>query len=141
MPDIRHQFPVKAPSTRVFEVFTSPEGLNAWWTLRCSGQPLLNGEYNFYFGPAYDWNARVLDVQPGRSLTWQMTNAMDDWMNTQVGFQLQEENGITQVKFFHVGWREANDHFAITTFCWGQLLNGLKQYIEAGIIIPFEKRN
>jgi uncharacterized protein YndB with AHSA1/START domain len=89
----------------------------------------------------YDWRARVIEAEPNRKLTWQMTSAMDDWMNTHVGFSLKEENGVTQVKFSHLYWKELNDHFAIATFCWGQLLNGLKQYAEEGIIIPFEKRN
>jgi hypothetical protein len=66
---------------------------------------------------------------------------MEDWKGTKVGFELTEKEGRTHVHFFHLGWSEASEHFGITTFCWGQLLNGLKNYVEKGIIIPHEQRN
>jgi Activator of Hsp90 ATPase homolog 1-like protein len=97
--------------------------------------------YNFYFGDEYNWYAKVVHVVPGKELTWQMTKAMEDWMGTEVGFTLTQEPNGTSVLFFHKNWVTLSDHFAITTFCWGQLLNGLKNYLEAGIVIPFEKRN
>lgn len=67
---------------------------------------------------------------------------MDDWRrDTQVGFVLTETKGGTKVDFFHKHWKEANDHYYISNFCWGQLLQGLKDYVETGKVIPFEKRN
>lgn len=141
MPDILHRFQVNAPPHRVFEAFTSSEGLNSWWTLRCNGQPGLGKVYNFYFSQEHDWLAEVVHEIPERELTWKMTRAMDDWMGTEVGFTLSPVDEGTSVLFFHKGWKEPSDHFAITTYCWGQLLAGLKQYAEKGIIIPFEKRN
>lgn len=95
----------------------------------------------FCFGVEYNWYAKVIHVVPGKDLTWKMTKAMDDWMRTEVGFTLTPEPNGTSVLFFHKHWATPSDHFSITTFCWGQLLNGLKNYIEAGIVVPFEKRN
>lgn len=141
MPDIHHRFTVNSPIQKVFETFCTPAGLNNWWSLECSGKPQLNETYRFYFGPEYDWNAKVIHVVEGKELTWQMTKAMDDWMPTHVGFKLQENNGVTNVYFFHKGWEKENEHFAITNFCWGQLLKGLKDYCETGANVPFEKRN
>ncbi len=142
MAKILHQFNVSAPPEKVFEIFTSPAGLDAWWTLQSAGKPELGAAYTFFFGLEYDWRAEVVKVTPGSSLTWKMTRAMDDWMPTRVGFVLKksDENGTT-VKFFHEGWQRANEHFAISTFCWGTLLDGLKKYAEKGVIIPFEQRN
>jgi len=97
MHTIQHRFTVNTPSKKVFEVFSSPSGLNNWWTLECSGKPVLNEEYRFYFGPEYDWNAKVVHLIEGKELTWQMTKAMDDWMPTKVGFKLEENKGFTNV--------------------------------------------
>ncbi len=58
-----------------------------------------------------------------------MVRTMDDWKNTTVGFELVEKEGNTYVHFFHLGWGEATEHFGITTYCWGQLLHGLKRYV------------
>ena len=126
MPDIHHQFIVKGSVQKVFDVFCVPEHLNNWWPLRSSGKPELNEAYNFFFGEKYDWYARVKEVQPGKSLTWRMQEVMDDWKDTEVGFELTEINGGTKIAFFHKHWKEVNDHYCISNFCWGQLLQGLK---------------
>jgi hypothetical protein len=54
---------------------------------------------------------------------------------------LKEEKNGTIVFFFHEGWQEASEHFAITNYCWGQLLAGLKNYVEKNVVVPFEQRN
>jgi hypothetical protein len=66
---------------------------------------------------------------------------MTDWVNTEVGFELLESQEGTIVRFFHRGWQEESEHFCISNYCWGQLLGGLKDYVETGAVIPFEKRN
>lgn len=141
MYSIQHQFIIKKSAQQVFDALTSPAGLNAWWTLDAQGKPELGEAYRWYFGPEYDWQAQVCHVVQGKELTWRMVVAMDDWMPTQVGFSLSENGGATTVSFFHKNWDAANDHYAITNFCWGQLLKGLKDYLENGVIVPFELRN
>jgi len=83
----------------------------------------------------------VIHVVPGCELAWKMIQAMDDWLGTMVGFQLNDQDRKTHVHFFHLGWAEASEHFGITTYCWGQLLRGLKIYVEEGVIIPHAQRN
>jgi uncharacterized protein YndB with AHSA1/START domain len=141
MYDIHHNFVVKASAAKVFDAFCAPQGLDSWWTLQSSGKPEKGNIYTFYFGSEYDWRAEVIHVVPGKELTWRMVKTMDDWKNTTVGFQLVEKEGNTLVHFFHLGWAEASEHFGITTYCWGQLLHGLKMYVEDGMIIPHAQRN
>lgn len=139
--DIHHNFVVKAPSDKVFNAFCTPQGLDSWWTMKSSSTPEIGNLYRFYFGPEYDWQAEVIHLVQGQELTWRMVKTMDEWKKTTIGFQLIEKEGITHVHFFHLGWAEASEHFGITTYCWGQLLHGLKMYVEDGIIIPGALRN
>jgi uncharacterized protein YndB with AHSA1/START domain len=141
MPDIHHIFFVQSNPQKVFDAFCTERGLNSWWTLESKGQPVPGNMYTFYFGPEYDWSAEVVHCIPGKELTWRMRETMDDWKRTQVGFQLSEKNKGTSVAFFHTGWREANEHFGITNFCWAMLLNGLKNYVERGLGVPHASRN
>jgi uncharacterized protein YndB with AHSA1/START domain len=141
MPDIHHRFSIKASAPEVFKAFSTSQGLNNWWTLESAGMAAEGGEYRFYFGPEYDWKAQIINFKEGKELTWQMTKATEDWVLTEVGFILSKQEAGTSVYFFHRNWKEANDHFAITNFCWGQLLNGMKNYIEKGIIVPFRHRS
>jgi uncharacterized protein YndB with AHSA1/START domain len=141
MPDIIHNFIIKAAPQKIFDAFCLPEGLDSWWPLSSAGSPQLGNSYTFYFGPEYDWRAEVVHQVPGKELTWKMTKTMDDWIGTQVGYKLEARDGGTFVHFFHKGWREASEHFGIATFCWGTLLNGLKQFVEKGIVVPHGLRN
>ncbi len=88
MPNILHQFHIQSTPDEVFHAFTSPSGLNSWWTLESDGKPELNETYRFVFGPEYDWRAVVSHVVPGHELTWRVKQAMDDWMPTSFGFRL-----------------------------------------------------
>ncbi|MGC1205282.1 MAG: hypothetical protein WA839_10405 [Flavobacteriaceae bacterium] len=70
-----------------------------------------------------------------------MTKSDTDWNPTTFGFDLEETDSGTMLKFSRVNWQEANDHFKHSPFCWALLLNSLKNYLEKGIIIPFKERN
>lgn len=140
MYNIFHDFFIAAPADAVFNAVTAPEVLNKWWPLRSSGEPTPGTEYNFYFTPEYDWYGKVIKSEPGRSFQIKMTRADADWDPTSFGFELEEKEGGTQVKFWHKGWPECNHHFRRSSYCWAILLKGLKDYVEKGVVVPFEER-
>lgn len=137
---IYHDMFIKSTPQKVFDAFTQPEHLNNWWTLKCSGSPVEGNEYNFYFTPEYDWYGKVNKAENGKAFHIKMTDADEDWNPTSFGFDLTELEGGVDVKFWHVDWPECNHHFRRSSYCWAILLQGLKNYVEKGIIIPFEER-
>ncbi|MFO0940528.1 MAG: hypothetical protein U0930_07145 [Pirellulales bacterium] len=78
MPDIHHQFPVAAPMQAVFDAFTTPAGLDSWWTLQSEGLPVSNSLYRLYFGPEYDWLAQVIHLEGNTQMTWRPVRSMED---------------------------------------------------------------
>ncbi len=140
MADILHDFPIHATAKQVFEAVSTPEGLDSWWTIRSSGTPALGAEYHLFFGPQFDWRAVVSRCTPGVEFEFLMTRSMPDWQGTRVGFLLKEENGITQVRFHHIGWPESGDHFRTSSFCWAMYLRLLKRFVENGEVVPYERR-
>ena len=138
--NIHHDLVIKAPIEKVFESITSPSHLINWWPLKCSGIPRVNEEYNFYFTPEYDWYGKVINVAYPNTFHIKMTKSDDDWNPTSFGFDLEVIENNVQVHFWHKGWPECNAHFRRSSFCWAILLNGLKNYIEKGVIIPFDER-
>ncbi len=140
MADIRHDFPIGAPVEQVFEGMTSPGGLDEWWTLRSKGTPRLGEVYELWFGPEYDWRARVVVCETNRLFELELTKSMDDWLGTKVGFSLAPREGGTQVRFWHAGWQEASDHFRTSSFCWAMYLRVLKRYLEHGERVPYDRR-
>ena len=140
MPDIRHDFPIKAPGERVFEAVATPAGLDAWWTQRSEGVPSEGAEYELSFGPDYDWRAKVTRCVKGSEFELEIVRADEDWTGTRVGFRLEPEEGFTQVRFYHEGWPDGNEHYRISCFCWAMYLRILKRYLEHGEFVPYADR-
>jgi len=140
MPEILHDFPVNAAPSRVFDAFTTPVGLDSWWTLRSSGEPKLGNEYRLDFGPGYEWRARVARAVPGREFEFEFTRAMDDWVGSRVGVILEATKGGTQVRFYHRGWPETSDHFRTSSYCWAMYLRVMKRNLEFGEVVAYEDR-
>ena len=138
---IYHNLVINIPASRVFEGVSDPDHLVNWWPLKCSGQAREGMGYNFFFGPEYDWYAKVTQLKKNRSIHFKMTSADPDWTPTTFGFDLEELSGKTKLAFFHTGWREANEHFKIASYCWAMLLKGLKDYLENGVVIQFQNRS
>jgi hypothetical protein len=69
-----------------------------------------------------------------------MTKADEDWTNTVFGFEIVNLEEGVRLEFWHKGWPDCNHHFRRSSWCWAILLNGLKNYIEKGTIVPFCER-
>jgi uncharacterized protein YndB with AHSA1/START domain len=116
MPDIFHDFIIKATPDRMFNGISTPEGLDAWWTKKSSGRPKENEEYELNFGPKFIWRGRVTKCVAPTEFELQIFNANPDWNDTRVGFRLRGEK-TTNVSFYHTGWPAANDHWRISYYC------------------------
>ena len=138
---IFHNFQIKASPKEVFDAVSQTQHLDNWWTYKSSGKPELNSEYNLNFTDDYDWYCKVVEIKTNASIHFKMTKADEDWNPTTFGFDFIPTDNGTQVKFSHINWQRTNDHFKIASFCWAMLLNGLKNYLEKGIIVPFKDRN
>ncbi|MEW5675297.1 SRPBCC domain-containing protein [Flavobacterium enshiense] len=139
---IYHDFTINVSKETIFEAISTPEGLNNWWTLRCSGAPALNEKYNLYFAEEYNWFAVISKFVANEAIEFKMTHAMAEWMPTSFGFKLEElKPNQTYVQFYHENWNEVSQEFRIASYCWANLLRQMKHYLEDGIITPFEQRN
>ena len=137
---IYHNLFIKASAKEVFDGISLPEHLNNWWPLKSSGEPKLETEYNLNFTDAYNWYGKVVEVETNKSLFIKMTDSDLDWNPTTFGFRLEAKENGTYLRFSHTGWINNNDELKHSSFCWAMLLNGLKNYVEKGIIVPFEER-
>ncbi len=139
--NIYHNLFIKASQEAVFNAVSIPKHLDNWWSLKSSGTSELGAEYNLNFTDEYHWFCKVSKLELNKLIAFKMTVSDKDWDSTTFQFELEPHNEGTMLKFSHVNWPEANDHFKYSSFCWAMLLNGLKNYLEKGLIIPFEARN
>jgi uncharacterized protein YndB with AHSA1/START domain len=142
MAEILHDICINSSPTLIFKAISTPEGFNNWWTNKCSGVAKINEEFNFYFSEEYNWFAKVSKYSSNEAIEFSMTIASECWEQTSFGFLLTEVSSTkTQVQFYHKNWNNTNKEFRTTSYCWAHILYFLKNYIENGIIVPFENRN
>lgn len=132
---------INADKSTIFKAISNPKELEHWWPKSCKGEAILGGTYNFYFTKDYNWFAKVTKYNSPNWFEITMTIAMDDWIDTALGFKLKDTPNGTLLSFYHNNWKEESNHFKHTAFCWAMLLNGLKSYLEKGEITPFKDRN
>lgn len=140
MADIVQTFPIKASAAQVFQAISRSDSLANWWTKRSSGESKAGSQWELWFGPQHDWSAKVSRFVPDAEFELELTRADSDWTGTRVGFVLNEKNGVTHVRFHHLGWPEANDHYEVSCYCWALYLRLLRRYIETGEVVPYEQR-
>lgn len=140
MPDILIQLRINTPASRIFHSFSDPDGLSAWWTQHALANPKVGGIYDFFFGPDYEWKGEVTLLREDEAIEWRMIKASPDWVGTKVGVSLKSGADHTLVDFYHTGWKEASDHFRISSYCWAIYLRCLKANVEKGIVTHYEDR-
>jgi uncharacterized protein YndB with AHSA1/START domain len=140
MPDIYSDFPIRVPAADVFRAVSTPAGLDQWWTKRSAGKPAVGAEYELWFGPEYDWRARVSACAAPERFELEITRAAEDWLGTRVGFDIMGQGASSQVRFHHVGWPQANEHYRVSCYCWPMYLRILRRYLEHGETVPYEQR-
>ena len=140
MADITHHFPITAPVDEVFRAFSTPSGLDQWWTKSSSGEPSEGAEYELGFGPGHTWRARVTRCVENEAFELTLTEAQEDWLGSRVGVDLSAQEGSTLVRFRHTGWPSENDHYYTSCYCWAMYLRILKRHVEHGETVPYEVR-
>jgi len=137
MPDILHKVGIKAPASNVYKKLTTNEGLAQWWTTDTSGAGAIGSIIKFRFngdGPDFE----VTDLLPDKLVKWKHSGSMpEDWMGTEIQFELTHKNNQTYVLFSHSGWQAQSDFMGHCSLKWATFLMSLKEAIETGSGKPF----
>jgi uncharacterized protein YndB with AHSA1/START domain len=130
--DILHKVGIKSSSLgAVYKALTTIEGLSGWWTRNTQGDSRLGGVIQFRFGPG-GIDMKVLELQPGRRVLWQVVDGPQEWIGTKVSFELKQEGDWTLVLFKHQGWKEPVEFMHHCSTKWGVFLLSLKSLLETG---------
>ena len=140
MPDILHDFPIRATPATVFAAVSSPAGLDAWWTLGASGEANVGAGFELFFGEEYDWRATVVRCVTDREFALRIDRASADWVGTEVSFRIEPSGDVSWLRFAHTGWAGATEHYRISSFCWAMYLRVLRRWIEHSDAVPYERR-
>lgn len=133
MVDILHRIGVTGSSPDdVYAALTTIDGLAKWWTEDTDGDDKVGGVIRFRFGAAGGFAMKVLDTEPGELVRWEVVEGPEEWIGTQVSFELKQEDGFTIVLFSHEGWKEPVEFMNHCSTKWAVFLMSLKKLVETG---------
>jgi uncharacterized protein YndB with AHSA1/START domain len=131
MADILHRVGIKSSLDEVYRALTTIEGLSGWWTDDTQGHCQVGGVIQFRFG-AGGFDMKVLELQPGRHVRWEVIAGPEEWIGTRVSWELRHEGDYTIALFKHQGWREPVEFMHHCSTKWAVFLLSLKSLLETG---------
>jgi uncharacterized protein YndB with AHSA1/START domain len=137
MPDILHKVAIKASPVETFEALTTLDGLAGWWTNDTKGDSAIGGVIHFRFADRGLIDMKVLELDPGKRVLWEVVAGPEAWIGSKVGFDLDRDDDFTIVLFKHEGWKEQSAFMHHCTTKWAMFLMSLKASVETGTGAPF----
>ena len=141
MVDILHRVGIMASQDAVYEALTTTEGLTGWWTSDVRGDPDAGGvvQFRFRFDESPDpagFDMSVLEAKPAERVLWEVVGGPEEWIGTQVSWDLRTEGDYTIIMFAHRGWQEPVEFMHHCSTKWATFLVSLKSYVETGTGAP-----
>jgi uncharacterized protein YndB with AHSA1/START domain len=132
MADILHRVGIRSPAAEVYAALTTTEGLAGWWTTGTHGTGSDTGDVVQFRFDAGGFDMKVLDLQPGRRVRWEVVDGPEEWIGTQVDWELGQADDFTIVLFRHLGWKEPVEFMHHCSTKWAVFLMSLKSLVETG---------
>lgn len=138
MPDILHRIGTKSSSPDdAYKALATIEGLSAWWTVDTTGESKTGGVVKFRFGELGGFDMKVIELDPGKRVLWQVVDGPEEWIGTRVVFDLKQDGNYTIILFKHEGWKEPNEFMFHCSTKWASFLMSLKSLVETGKGAPY----
>ena len=137
MVDIIHRIGIKAPLSQVYAALSTVEGVAGWWTRETTGASKLGGTVNVRFRtPSGDevgkMEFELLKLTPNKEVQWRFKAGPEEWVGTDVTFNLSQDGDYTVIVFGHRNWREAVEFMAHCSMKWATFLLSLRELVETG---------
>ena len=134
MVDILHRVGIKASLDEVYQALATREGLAGWWTTDTQGQGKVGGALKFRFSrdgkEIGGFDTKVLELQPGKRVLWQVVDGPAEWIGTTISFDLRQEGDYSIVLFRHRDWKEPGEFMHHCSTKWATFLLSLRDLLE-----------
>ena len=90
----------------------------------------------FRFGEKGGFDMSVRELDHGKHVLWEVVDGPEEWIGTQIRWDLRTEGDFTIVRFAHEGWREPVEFMAHCSTKWAVYLLSLKSLLETGTGAP-----
>jgi len=133
MPDIIHQLTIAASPQDVYWALTQPDRLAHWWTRDVRGKSEVGSILEFGFNERGTvLQMEVTELVVDQHVGWHCLGNSPEWVNTNITFDLSQDNDGAVVRFAHRDWKSTEGIFGVCSYDWAQYLRSLKVYLETG---------
>jgi len=131
--EIWHEILIHASAEKIYAALTKPDQLAHWWTIDVRGVSEVGKTLEFWFSGYRASIMQVVDLHPRERVHWRMTDGLaQDWIGTEVQFNIFKEEGKMLLHFRHSGWSEGARSFPHCSMGWAIFLLSLKEFVETG---------
>jgi len=129
-----HLVNVKAPGKRCVRGVEQKQGLSGWWTEDVHAEPKVEIVAKFRFGADGGCDMEILALQRDRQVCWRCVTHLsgDEWIGTELSFELRAKDGGTDPRLCHRRWSEATDFLRYCSVRWALYLVSLTDFVETG---------
>jgi hypothetical protein len=122
------------------EAFDKISRVNEWWAANFEGSAKNLGDvFSVRWGDTFV-NFKITEAILGKKVTWLVTdcylpwqNEKTEWTNTQVEFEISQENNATRVDMTHVGLTPEVECYENCQAGWNHyILKSLFKFLEEG---------
>lgn len=123
------------------EVYAAITDVGRWWTGRVDGRAdRVGDEFTYQFGDLHDSRQRVIELDAGRRIVWEVVDARlagretpDEWRGTHIIFDLAPTVQGTSVQFTHAGLVPGFECYDDCAYAWTFFLDSsLRKLITTG---------
>ena len=137
MVNIIHRIGIRSEAGQVYKAISTIEGLSNWWTSEVDGEENVDGKIRFTFRTKTgevkgQMTMQVKELQAEKSVKWLCVEGPDEWVGTDITFDLSQADDQTIIIFGHRNWREAIEFTAHCSMKWAVFLLSLRDYVETG---------
>ena len=110
---------------------TIPAGASFKDMVALKGKSDIGGVVQFRFG-AGGFDMKVLELDPAKRVLWEVVDGPEEWIGTNVSWDLKQDGDYTVILFKHQGWKEPVEFMNHCSTKWAVFLLSLKSLLETG---------
>ena len=134
---IIHRVGIKATVQEVYQALATTKGISDWWTKDTSGtseigKTVVTRFHTLEGNEVGSMQFEIQGLEPDKKVHWKFVEGPQEWIGTEVIFELHQEDDYTIVLFRHINWAEEVEFKAHCSMNWAIFLLSLKQLGETG---------
>ena len=134
---IRHEVGIKASPETVYQALTDTNKLAGWWMSDTRGKGSKVGDVLEFWAGDSSKTFEVAELQPDKLVRWKCKKGPEEWVGTEVAFDLSADEKQCWVRFNHSGWGRDTGILPHTSTKWAVFMLSLKDLLEKGKGHPY----